>query len=160
MTPSKHAKLREYAARLGPKLEKCLLSASVRHPFDRLVSFYFSPHRWGSSEDPSDLRSPVFDEGAFLDLARSLDTMTSFVELSDGLPTTLFLLRYETLAQDFQAFMKRIGAAEHESVLPHVNKSAAQQDQIAKVRASRELRRLTEPFLRRDLAAFAYDLAG
>jgi len=59
-TASKHATLADYASSLD--IAAYRVAISVRHPFDRAVSFFFSPHRWmRQTEDGWSLATPVWD---------------------------------------------------------------------------------------------------
>ena len=46
ITFSKHSALRIYNNGLGNNLSGWRVMVSIRHPFERAISAYFSPHRW------------------------------------------------------------------------------------------------------------------
>jgi len=45
-TPTMHGKISEYQRHLGHSFDEYKIVAGFRDPFERLVSMYFSPHRW------------------------------------------------------------------------------------------------------------------
>lgn len=157
VTPEKHALLRDYYAVMGTEVARYHVALTVRHPYDRLVSHYFSPHRWRDPDDPSRSIPPVFDEAAFVRTARTLKPMLAFLEVPAPIHAGTTVLRFERLADDLNAFAARL-IPDLRVVLPHVNKSAAPQELGQWVRNSRALRNAVEPYLREDLAAFDYTL--
>ncbi|WP_299421857.1 sulfotransferase family 2 domain-containing protein [uncultured Shimia sp.] len=158
VTPSKHATLQQYSELLSGRLDQFLVATSVRHPFERLVSYYFSPHRWQDSETSGDWQTPTFDEESFLALARDLKPMTWFLEISGSIPADVFYIRHECAKRDFASFVTKIGANGVVAELPQLNRSLASHDQLSRIKKSRTLRTATEPFLRNDLQVLEYDL--
>lgn len=126
ITPHKHARLADYAAKLGSDLPDYRLLISVRHPVDRAVSFYFSPHRWMTRSEGTNewsLQPPYWDIKAFETCLKKLIPMVTFLSLDGRLVRPDRVIRFETLRQDFLHSVTSLGiSAQH---LPHVNTSAA-----------------------------------
>ncbi len=155
VTRKKHSTLRDYADVLGSDIGAYKVAISVRHPFDRAVSYYFSPHRWmRKSGDGWVLEQPVWDEAAFMSMLRTVPSMASFLTVGDAFRQPDFVIRYETLEADFRAMC---AALEIPSVapMPHVNKSAGS-NLAAEVRANGPLRSFVADFYAQDMKAFGY----
>jgi hypothetical protein len=103
----KHATLAQYRRALGEELFRSLFKfCCVRNPWDRAISFYFSPHR-----------GPVsWDRQAFLASVSRLKPCAAYVALDDGKASAKspfenvdFVLRFEQLDEDFRQVCRRIG---------------------------------------------------
>jgi hypothetical protein len=113
----KHSSLEEYRAQLAPEaFERATKVTCVRNPWDRCVSFFFSPHRgpvtWSPEAFDAFIRSSVHPHAHYLAL--------------DGRPGDPFeavdvILRFERLAEDFAGLCGRLGIGP--ATLPHVNAS-------------------------------------
>jgi hypothetical protein len=116
---TKHSFLSEHREKLPPELYAGLYKfACVRNPWDRAVSFYFSPHR----------RVTSFSRQAFIDF---LHTMPSLLlplrerpdqPLKDVPGNFDRLLRFERLQQDFDAVCDDLGIPRQ--TLPVRNRSS------------------------------------
>ncbi len=117
-TLRKHSSLYDYQLLLDKKTFKRLYKfACIRNPWERLISFYFSPHRgvqpW-SREDfikMMDTIPPAID--MFITQPRSSQTPSQ-----TGLD---FVMKFENLAHDFRQACEHIGLLSIE--LPHRNRS-------------------------------------
>ena len=103
----KHTNLREYRAQLGEEVFQGLFKfASIRNPWDRVISYYFSPHR-----------GKVFwDREKFIEFVKSIPPATDYLSLNgaDGLGKYCFdsidsYIRFEYLNDDFKRVCKQIG---------------------------------------------------
>ncbi|NKC31196.1 sulfotransferase family protein [Roseomonas sp. BU-1] len=116
----KHARLRDYRQALPQALYAGLYKfATIRNPFERLVSAYFSPHRVAAGKVQG------FDRAAFLDLVARQATLRDFIRTTPGgaLDAELNrLMRFERLAEDFAAVTQAIGLGP--LALPHRNRGA------------------------------------
>ena len=125
--PAKHATAPEYRARMGALFEQCEVFTSVRHPVDRMLSFYFSPHRWQRRVSRFKghwnrivTDDPVWDAMKFEEMVASERSMSGY--LATALPQ---LIRYEFLHHQVGDLFARFG------VLPDltaVNRSASTYD--------------------------------
>lgn len=116
----KHSTLKDYVEALGPAFDDFKVYTTIRNPYDRIVSYYFSPHRgkveWRFSK--------------FKAFAKTVATLDEFITLApDRTPDlgriTAFL-RFERLEQDFAAMCADLGLGDVR--LPHRNKSLNRRD--------------------------------
>ena len=116
---NKHSRLIVYKRRLEKDLYRKLFKFTiVRNPWDRMISFYFSPHR-GLTE---------WNRSKFIDFVKERETIKSF--LSTGFFNNIgnrpfknldFILRFEHLQEDFNLLCEKLNIKK--SKLPHVNNS-------------------------------------
>lgn len=113
----KHSKLTRYRKVLPAKLYQQLFKfATIRNPWDKMISLYFSPHR-GTDR---------WDRDSFIQLVGNAPTLQDFVTLpsfSDRLGGELglaarprpldqdidYLIRFERLNDDFSEVCRKIG---------------------------------------------------
>ncbi len=117
----KHSTLAEYRREYGPELFGSLFKfACVRNPWDRAVSYFFSPHR-----------GPVeFNRNDFHAFLETIQPVAHYLTLEEEHPPRLaaalgnldFVLRFEKLQSDFAEVCRRIGIPVQS--LPVRNKSA------------------------------------
>ena len=104
---TKHSTLAQYRALLPPALFRGLFKfATLRNPWERMISLYFSPHR-GVTE---------WDSVAFKSLVERTAPARYYlnVDSKEGSGRALdadldCLLRFETLEKDFQSVCRRLG---------------------------------------------------
>lgn len=157
-TPQKHAKLRDYARSL-PDLAHYKIAISVRHPFDRAVSFFFTPIRWLREEGRRMIQGkPVWSRAAFLQFLDSVAPLVSFLSLNGTLRKPDFVIRYEAIESDFAAFTDALGLPD--AKLPHVNRSAASAELTRSILADEELRSLVCERYADDMRFFGYCREG
>lgn len=162
-TPHKHAVLSDYKDRLGETFDVFNLVISVRHPFPRALSMYFSPSRWQKKTSLGDWeeQSPLWNEGDFLSLIadpQKLRPMVDFLKL-DGVPRAPnFVLRHETLDCDYRKLCAQLQLPPHIATLPTVNRSAASSETLSRLLASQSLRDTTEMVFKDDMSYFGYDI--
>lgn len=158
VTPTKHALLTDYAAALGEQIADFKIAMSVRHPFERAVSFYFSPHRWLRRNDQGPgwiAIEPEWSIEAFSTVLGKMAAMSSFITVGDELRMPDFLIRYETFRADFARFVSTIGVPLENTELPHRNVSAAPLMQARTLHDS-EARLLVEKRFAKDFEIFGY----
>jgi len=158
ITETKHQPLQRYH-QLSPATAGMPVAVCVRRPFERLVSLYFSPHRWlqwcsqrASYELPED---PAFDEAAFLQIVGAAPAAIDY--LASGAPSVspqaavenrknfeklafqarLAVLKTESLAADFAACFGFALSIQSRNVSPY-------RQQVRRILASRELRAWVE----------------
>lgn len=120
-TIRKHSSLRDYKQVLDEEIYNQLYKfACVRDPWERLISFYFSPHRGGQA----------WSREGFIEMMTVVPPayeMLTTVELSKTAslrslePAVDFVMRYENFASDFAQVCEQIGIPR--IALPHRNKS-------------------------------------
>lgn len=117
----KHSSLADYHGEYGPTmLAKLFKFTCVRNPWERAVSFWFSPHR-----------GPVtWDRAAFAAFVDTMPPVTAYLSrdragnsLAECLAGIDFVMRHETLDRDFRVACANIGIPHRE--LPVRNRSAS-----------------------------------
>jgi hypothetical protein len=114
----KHSTLADYYRELGEEIAAGLFKFTcVRNPWDRMISFWFSPHRRETGWDPKKFRKFVEKEVRQLRDYFALPTdagKTPFGNVD-------FVMRYERLNEDFRAVCGKLGIPPVE--LPVLNRS-------------------------------------
>jgi hypothetical protein len=126
VTPRKHAFLADYASVLGRSLEDYTTIVSVRHPFARAISFYFSPHRWLKRKDGADdwyLENAFWSLDEFEKCLAKIVPMVEFINVNGRFVHPDQIIRFENLSTDFKRCAAVLGLDNID--LPHVNKSSA-----------------------------------
>lgn len=113
----KHSSLEEYRRQLYWQVFDTLIKVTcVRNPWDRCVSFFFSPHR-----------GPVqWSEAAFSDFIEStVKPHSHFLKTSIGASNYFdnidYYVRFERIVEDFERLCSRLHI--DGLTLPHINKS-------------------------------------
>lgn len=154
-TSSKHADLQSYADAIGGRLSDFTVAISVRHPFDRALSFYFSPHRWMRQRDGGwHLEPPHWDINAFAQMLGRERSMVSFLSVDGKVRMPNIVIRYETLAYSFAEFCAKAGLPISQR-LAHRNKSASLKLKVLE-RDNAEARKIVEAAYSEDFALFGY----
>lgn len=126
---------------------------SVRHPFERVISGYFSPHRWVKAEDGvRTFEPPVFDEVEFAEFVRASKPMAAWLALDDTTVVPDILIRFEWFEADVRRVFPKLGLDVPVSFTP-VNASAIDK---SKYLQSRSLESLAIEHLRQDYELFDY----
>ena len=117
----KHSTLLEYRSQLDEEVFQRLFKfTSVRNPWDRLISFYFSPHRG----------QVAWDRQKFIKFVKEIPPVTDYISLEESNnPSTRrfnidYFVRFENLNHDFKEVCKQIGVPY--TPLPQRNKSKHQ----------------------------------
>lgn len=123
VTGKKHFSSAEYIERLGLQRFLSLRKVTfVRDPFDRALSFYFSPFRWMRQTPAGPVAAPaVFDKAAFLATIGQIGTATSFLSHQGRLIDFDFVGRFESFEADFPKALEVCGVRGPRKV-PHVNR--------------------------------------
>lgn len=103
----KHSTLLEYQDQLGQDvIDRLYKFTCVRNPWERMISFYFSPHRGTVS----------WDRTKFVELVKNVEPVTHFVSSGkNAVQGQNFFghidryIRFEDLIQDFEDVCMRIG---------------------------------------------------
>src|SRR5688572_29784279 len=108
VTPGKHATLEDYVETLGEEASAYRVMTVFRDPLERALSLYYSPSRLlrqGGAD--------AFDIGVFKELLHRMKTAVSFITVRGQPVAPDFLMRFDTLAQDFRQATRALG-------LPHI----------------------------------------
>jgi hypothetical protein len=152
-TPHKHATLAQYAERID--VSGYRLAISVRHPFKRAVSFYFSPHRWLNKRRGKWVPSePEWDRTKFISILDDIVPASDFLKLNGEIRTPDFIVRHENMAADFHKLTDALNLPPIK--LERVNKGTAQDELLRSIEADAELRRIVEDRFRADMETFYY----
>lgn len=119
VTRSKHATLGRYHARLGERLGDYTVMITLRHPVDRALSMYFSPHRFLSGV-MSD--GEAFSLEKFEAMLEPMKSLADFLRVGGVVKQPDVTLRFEALAEDLAAAMKTLGLPPPD--VPRLNRSA------------------------------------
>ena len=145
ITSHKHMTLAEYADRLGERLNDYRIAISVRHPVERAISMYFSPHRWyrKAVSGGYDLSEPVWDPAAFTEMLTTMPPMSEFLTINAEFRQPDFIIRQNHLDADFQAMCKTADLPEECWNMPigRRNQSAGQAPLIQDLLRLRALKR-------------------
>ena len=120
----KHSTLADYHDALGDKVHEYKIFTTIRNPFDRLVSSYFSPHRGEIRWNQSDFR-------AFI---KSVKPLENFLAAKAGFFSRRIpkvgriarFLRFERLNEDFAKMCADVSMQIVD--LPHRNQATARRD--------------------------------
>ena len=162
MTPRKHTTLAAYHKSLGPNLTDWKVMITIRHPFERAVSLYFSPHRWTKQNKQGRwyIHDPIWDEAQFLNMLNPAPDkeclpIVDFLRVGQHIHRPDIVLRYTHLQSDFDSAVKQHGLPTFPT-LPHVNKSAANQNLRQRVLDSTRLRDHVERIFHEDMDYFSF----
>jgi len=112
----KHSTLAEYRLALGEKQFGELYKFScVRNPWDRVVSYYFTPTQKATEWDTKKFRK------AILKLMPVADYLRLPEEREDPFANVNYVMRFENLADDFRAVCRAIAISP--AALPRYNRS-------------------------------------
>lgn len=159
VTNDKHTTLQFYTDALGDRIADYKVIISRRHPFERAVSFYYSPHRWFRKlSDGSWIQTePFWDEAAFFKCFGSLPSMVDYITVNGHVRRPDLEIRTEYMQQDSRrvlADLKIPGGVDLS--IPNVNKSSGTRDQIKACLADRTLRDEVERLYEDDMSFFDY----
>lgn len=154
ITPAKHATLAEYEARAPGIAQRMTVVISVRHPFERAVSYFFHTLRAQQIPLPKTQDDTIFWQMIKRPIFRP---MVDFLTLSSGIHAPQHILRNDHLADDFARMCQTLGLPlDPATALPHLNRSDAPTPAQAKYLQSRALRDEVEAYYQRDMDYFSY----
>lgn len=113
-TLSKHSTLSDYARELSNvALSEFKIFTCIRNPWERMISYYFSPHR----------RAESWSRESFLSMLENEVKSSAHYLLNDAglLLNRVNFIRFESLQREFQELCRELCLPE--VPLPHYNKS-------------------------------------
>ena len=154
-TAHKHATLADYHKRLPPALFADLFKfCAVRNPWSRAISFYFTPRRWMKRG-----LDPYWSRDEFVALLPQMPAMVEHLKIAGQIQAMDGIVRHETLAEQLQPLLERIGLDIDASRLPHLNRSQAG-DYRAYYDADPDLVDVVARRYREDISHFGYRYEG
>ena len=163
LTPRKHAVLEDYETASPGISKRMRVMVSIRHPFERAVSAYFSPHRWQQRGENGKFRTrmPEWREDDFLAFmadGKDLAPMISFLCVGNKVRVPDIVLRFETLKDDLKGAMSLLGLPKQAAQdVPYLNASADVASTLRRsVMSSNALRDKVETHFAKDMDVFDY----
>ena len=158
VTPDKHAVYSDYERHLGSKAAQFRVAISIRHPVDRAVSYYFSPHAWMRRHDDGEWRldEPFWSMERFREQLAEVRPMSDFLASATGYRKPDLTIRYETIAEDMTRLWQTLGLPAGQCSLPHRNRSATSDAMKRKVLEDTDVRDLVTERFAVDMAMFGY----
>jgi len=114
----KHSTLEEYYDAIGSDLFNYKIFITIRNPFDRLVSYYFSPHRG----------NVIYSRADFYTFIGKVAPLTTFINLQkfssigENILNCITFLKFESLSKDFLKLTAELGLKN--ITLPHRNRGS------------------------------------
>lgn len=120
----KHSTLNDYNKVLGSRIPKFFVFTTIRNPFDKLVSFYFSPHRGDVKWDFNEFKNFVYSVPPLDDflITKRKFFLTPKVDVSK----VDKFLRFEHISDDFSDLCKTLRI--YNIHLSHRNRSLTRRD--------------------------------
>ena len=145
ITAHKHMPLSDYAQILGGKIDGYSIITTIRHPFERMVSFYFSPHLWHQ-------KIPFWSRSNFIQLVDKLPSTTDFLKINGIIKKPDFLLRFENLQTDLNDLIQTLSLPIAIDNFPQLNASAGTRQMRDDILEDHDLRQYVEQRHHDDLA--------
>ena len=158
VTLHKHATLADYQEGLGPNFLRFKVAISIRHPFQRAISYYFSPHRWfrENNDGSFHLEPSYWDRDEFFRTLEQLQSMKSFLKTADGYYRPDYIIRHETLKNDLINFCRKARIPADVASLDLRNKGTGTPGLINNLEQDANLRRQVEELFSDDMDFFGY----
>ena len=159
ITETKHMLLQRYKERLEGLFIDYRVAITVRHPVDRAVSLYYSPHQWFRQTEEGGFHRipPVWDRQRFEVVIRDRLVPFSRILTVDGvLRAPEFTIRFENLEADFALFCNEFGIS-RPAVIPARNKTASDAEEKLERCNDPDVIGLVTSLFAEDFAAFGYN---
>ena len=114
---TKHSTILDYKNAIDPeKFQNLFKFATLRNPWERAISYYFSPHR----------NAKKWNRKKFIELVKNMPTLRSYLHEDHSKEQPIqqqidFLIRFESLSADFKTICEQLNINHKE--LPVVNAS-------------------------------------
>ena len=99
---------------------------------------------------------PVWDRERFLRLVRAMNPQASFLKVGGTIRPADFVIRYENLLQDFDAFSAALSLPCTAKELPHLNQSADEGGLRKRAYEDADLRAIVADRFAEDFELFGY----
>lgn len=174
-TRKKHATLSEYFESMAGIPKEYRICLSIRHPFDRALSYYFSPHRWFRREKNGLVSrvankvtgytlpnkpiaiEPRWNASSFEECMYSMTTLVEFLLLKNEIQVPDYLIRYENLQADFNYLVSAVELPLTETKLITRNTSADESGLRRELKKDKGLRQMVADHFSDDMSLFGYD---
>jgi hypothetical protein len=117
-TRRKHDSLFDYYKAMPEDVFKRVFKfCTVRDPWSRSMSFYFSPRRWMKKGV-----DPYWSKDEFVAAIKRLPPMVDYLKIEGEVQDLDYVVRFERLSADMTRALELIGIPADAHPLPHVNK--------------------------------------
>lgn len=159
ITEEKHSDLQFYHDRLGDEFHEYRIIVSVRHPFPRIISAIYSPHKWARQSEQGEWYSeiPYWEEGLLEKIlkATNLKSAVEYLKVGGRIIKPDYVIRAESLEKDLVAACEDLGLS-LPSPIPIANRSAARVSLRQALLTNPELRNRIEAIYSDDIQYFGY----
>lgn len=154
ITRNKHFTSADYVEKIGlERFMKLKRVAFVRHPLERALSMYFSPHRWTRRLSGSEPASYQLDKHEFTRVINKMKTATTFMRHQGKVIPFDFVGRFENFDVDFRRMLSVCGIPPLGGPVPHYNKGNS--DKLA--HCDKEVLGMVREKFAEDFKNFGYD---
>ena len=137
VTSRKHAFLKDYHAKIGDGVKEYHVALTLRDPFERMVSFYFSPNRWIG-------KKVCLSEELFVQALDRVLPIRKFLTIGSDLYLPDSVIRFSHLQEDLSQLWQTLNLPTPAPKLPRLNVTAATPGLKQKALESQVLRDLFE----------------
>ena len=155
LTPDKHVGLDYYARFVN--LDRFRIVTCVRHPVERLLSFYFSPSHWYARRRDGSwhLQDAYWDRARFL--ASLAPRAVDFLRVDGTFRAADDLLHFDRLAEDFAGFLRDAKLPATAS-LPKLNATRVTSGPLEEAKADPIVTEIARTRYREDFERFGFEL--
>jgi hypothetical protein len=159
VTPHKHVTLQEYFDILGSDALSYRIIVTARHPFERAVSGYFSPHKWMQQDTSGiwQITEPFWDERRFFELLSVPNhrPATTWLLVDDHIVDPNFIVWHAQFDRHVRKLVELLQLPINPTI-PKKNSTAAGVDLRNRVLSSYELSAEVERLYKVDMEYFGF----
>jgi hypothetical protein len=157
VTPKKHAKLQDYADRMDISGYK--VAITCRNPFDRLISFYFSPHRWQVEEGGGwKAKTPYWDRDIFRSILPTAKPIVEYLTVNQSVVSPDIVIRFEDIEAGYLKLGTMVAGSAPVPRLNSVNATFASQEEIKRAMNDPLTLETAVELFRADYEMFGYEI--